>query len=68
MNLRDLRKQAGLTAKQVAERLNIAPSTFYQYENGSRGVSVITAYNLALIYGVGIDEVAEAIINSPKGE
>ena len=68
MNLRDLRKQAGLTVKQVAERLGVAEQTLYRYESGERGVMVTTAYQLALIYGVGIDEVAEAIINSPKGE
>ena len=64
MNLRDLRKEAGLTVKQVAERLGVAEQTLYRYESGERGVMVITAYQLALIYGVGIDEVAEAIINS----
>ena len=66
MNLRDLRKQAGLSVKEVASKLNVAPSTFYQYEKGERGLPILTAYNLALLYGITLDEVVEAIINSSQ--
>lgn len=66
MNLRDLRKQSDLTAKQVAEKLGVATSTYYQYECGDRGLLITTAWQLALIYGVTIDEVAEAVINTRR--
>ena len=66
MNLRDLRKQSGLTAKQVAEKLGITEQTLFRYENGTRGLLVTTAWQLALIYGVAIDEVAEAVINTRR--
>ena len=32
--IKNRRKQLGLTAEQVATKLNVAPSTIYRYENG----------------------------------
>ena len=63
MNLRDLRKQAGLSVKEVASKLNVVVQSVYCYERVDRDLPLITAYNLSLLYGVTLEEIAEAIIN-----
>lgn len=63
MNLRDLRKQAGLSVKEVASKLNLVIQSVYRYEKGDRELPLVTAYNLARIYDVTLDEIAEAVIN-----
>ena len=61
MNLRDLRKQAGLSVKEVANKLNITPNALYNYENGYRGIPMFTAIVMAQVYGVSLEELAEAL-------
>lgn len=63
MNLKDLRKQAGLSVKEVANKLNLVIQSVYRYEKGDRELPLVTAYNLARIYDVTLDEIAEAVIN-----
>lgn len=64
MNLRDLRKQAKMTAKQVADKLGVTETAVYNYESGIRHIDLLTAVDLSLFYGVSIDEFAEAYINT----
>lgn len=64
MNLRDLRKQAGLSVKEVASKLNIAERTLYSYESGERGLPIITADQMAKIYDVSLQDIVDAVINT----
>lgn len=50
-----LRQEAGLTQKQLAERLNMRDNTISQYEKGDRTPSVETQMNIAQLFGVSID-------------
>lgn len=51
----DLRKAAGLTQGQVAQRLNISPSRLANYEQGLRKPDHETTILLANFFGVSVD-------------
>lgn len=50
-----LRRQAGLSQTQLAERLKISPSAVGMYEQGRREPSIETVIALAEIFGVSTD-------------
>ena len=50
-----LRRQAGLSQTQLAERLKISPSAVGMYEQGRREPSLETVILLAEIFGVSTD-------------
>lgn len=52
MNLREIRRQLGLTMKQVAERAGVSECLVCMVEKGKRGPSVKTAKKLAPVYGI----------------
>ena len=60
MTLRELRKTAGLTAAAVAEKLGVAVSTLYNYEQGMREINIQQTLILARLYDVTESEVIEA--------
>lgn len=62
--LKALRKQAGLSAKDVAEKLGVSRSAISNYEDGLRRISLEMVLALASIYGVSEKEVIQAQINS----
>ncbi len=64
MKLRDLRKQAKLTAKQVADKVGVTTQAIYKYEQGVRGVDIMLAFKLAVIYDVTFEEIGQAVVNS----
>ena len=53
--LRKLRKESGLTQKQLADRLGLAKSIVSYYENGSRYPSYDVLVKLARIFHVSTD-------------
>lgn len=53
--LAELRKKQGLSAKEVAKLINVAPSTFSEYENGAYEPSIDVLAKLASIYRVSLD-------------
>lgn len=58
-NLKTLRKQAGYTQKEVAERIGVAYQSYQAYE---RGLTVPTLQNflrLAKLFDVSCDELFE---------
>ena len=57
--LRDQRKLCGFTPTEVAEYLNIDRSVIYRWENGYRLPSVENLYNIAVLYGVDMEELIE---------
>ena len=51
------RKEAGLTQKELAERIGIDRTSYTHIENGNRNPSLITAYKIALELEKRIDEI-----------
>ena len=49
--LRELRKQAGLTQKELAERSNLSRPAIVLYETGARNLNVQAAKRIALVLG-----------------
>ena len=55
-NLRNARKEASLTQKQVADQLNVVESCYANWEQGRTEPNISTIRELAIIFGVTIDE------------
>ena len=64
MNLRDLRKQAKMTAKEVADKLGVSERSIHRYEDGTRSPDIITAYKLSKIYDITLSEFVEYYVNN----
>ncbi len=60
-NLKYLRKDVGLTQKQVAEKLGVVESCYANWEQGRTEPSIAMLRNLSKILNVKIDD----LINSP---
>ena len=56
--LRDLRKKAKKTLKQLGEELNVKGQTISNYENGRRALSFPFAIRYAKALNVSIDQLA----------
>jgi len=56
--IRDLREDADLTQKQVAEILHMHKTTYTRYESGDREPPLNIAILLARQYGVSLDYLA----------
>jgi transcriptional regulator with XRE-family HTH domain len=54
--LREARRQAGLSLRELARQLSVSPSFLSQMENGKSQPSVATLYSIAQVLGVSIDE------------
>ena len=55
-NLRKLRKNAKKSQTQIANKLNVAQTTYSKYELGTAEPNISTLINLAKIYNISIDE------------
>lgn len=64
MTLKELRRQSGKTAKEVADRLGISRSTYSNYEQGIRQIDLRFIIPLASLFSVGTEEVIEAQLKS----
>ena len=67
--LQILRKEKGLTQKDVADLLKVAPSTIGMYEQGRRDPDTDTIRQLAKFFNVSIDDLlgsSEISCKSPK--
>lgn len=53
--LRELRQEKELTQWQLAEILNLSPSTITMYENGRRLPDISTIINIAKYFNVSVD-------------
>ncbi|MNL99732.1 HTH-type transcriptional regulator ImmR [compost metagenome] len=63
--LKTLRKQAGLTQKEMANKLNIQRVTYSHYETGRSQPSIDTLVILALIFECSIDYLV-GVSENPK--
>ena len=59
LQLRNARKGAGLTLRELAGRLGVSPSLLSQIENGKSQPSVATLYALAQTLQLSIDHLFE---------
>ncbi|MBE6583102.1 MAG: helix-turn-helix transcriptional regulator [Ruminococcaceae bacterium] len=55
MRIKDLREDADLTQREVAEYLNIRQNTYSQYENGQRQLPISVLMALARFYNTSTD-------------
>lgn len=55
MRIKDLREDADLTQKQLAEYLNVRQNTYSQYENGQRQIPIDALIALARFYNTSVD-------------
>lgn len=53
--LKDLRKEKGITQREVAEALNVLQPHYARYESGVREIPLHHAITLAKFYGVSLD-------------
>ncbi len=56
--IRDLREDADLTQKQMADILFMHRTTYMHYESGEREIPFSVAITLAKFYGVSLDYLA----------
>lgn len=57
--IRNLRQDADLTQKQVAEYLHVSQKTYCQYEIGRRGYPLEVVVKLALYFDTSVDYLLE---------
>ena len=55
MRIKDLREDADLTQRELAEYLHIKQNTYSQYENGQRQLPIDVLIALAKYYGTSTD-------------
>lgn len=53
--IRRIRKEKGMSGVEIAEKLNITPTYFYEIERGKKRLSAEMAAELAKIFNVSID-------------
>lgn len=59
MRLKDLREDADLKQKDIAEYLHIKQNTYSQYENGQRQLPIDVLIKLSQYYKVSADYILE---------
>lgn len=64
MDLRDLRKRAGLKVKTVAAALGVSKGTIDHYEQGTRTPGIANVLILAELYNSNERDVIDAILKS----
>lgn len=55
-NLKNIRKENGLTQKEVAEKLNISQRTYSDYETDKTEPTMEVLLNIANLFNVSVDE------------
>lgn len=64
MDIRDLRKRAGVKVKAVAAALGVTKGTIDHYEQGTRSPKVAQLPTLCKLFNCSEREIIEAVINS----
>ncbi len=57
--LTEYRKRAGLTQKELGQKVGVIPTSITQYESGKRKPSIITLKKLAAVLNCTTDELLE---------
>ena len=56
-----LRKKAGLTQEELAEKLGISPQAVSKWENGTSDPSTSNLFALAKLYGISVEELLKEV-------
>lgn len=64
MTLKTLRQQSGKTVKEVAEKLKVKTSTYYNYEQGARQINIKQVLLLSELFDEPAEEIIKAQLNS----
>jgi len=64
-NLKIARERAGLSQKDVAEKIGVAKSTYSLYESGNREPGVPVIKKIAGVLGVSADELLGLQVDEP---
>lgn len=59
MRIKDLREDADITQKQLANYLNIKQNTYSQYENGQRQIPIDALIKLAQYFDTSVDYILQ---------
>lgn len=59
MRIKDLREDADITQKELADYLNVKQNTYSQYENGQRQISLDALIKLAQYFNTSTDYILE---------
>lgn len=62
--LKDLREQAGLSVKEVAQKLNVTEMSVYRYEANKRHLDIEQVLELSSLYDCSTEEIIRAQLNS----
>ncbi|WP_126428792.1 helix-turn-helix domain-containing protein [Brevibacillus marinus] len=65
-NIRQLRKQKGMTSKYVAAQLNLTPAAYSMKESGKRPFTLKEIEQLAITIGVEVADFFVAKINKMR--
>ena len=60
-NLKEIRKDCGLTQKQVADKLNVVESCYANWEQGRTEPNVAMLRKLSEIFGVSLDDLINGL-------
>lgn len=55
-HLKEIRKERGITQKQVAQRLGVAESTYANWEQGRTEPGIFDIFNLLLVLNIDANE------------
>lgn len=59
MRIKDLREDADLTQRQLADYLNIKQNTYSQYETEQRQIPIDSLIKLAIYFNTSVDYILE---------
>lgn len=68
MRLKEIRKAAGFTQKQIAEKIGIGQNTYSYWENGKTKIDNVSLAKLASIFNVSIDQILGHDVGIEKKE
>ena len=57
--IRELRTISGISVEEMAQRTNVTPEEYREYEAGSRNMSIAFLYRCVLIFGVDFSDLLE---------
>ena len=60
-NLKEIRKDCGLTQKQVADKLSVVESCYANWEQGRTEPNVAMLRKLSEIFGVSLDDLINGL-------
>jgi putative transcriptional regulator len=64
--IRELRADAGMTQQQLADRIGLTRQTVIAIEGDKYSPSLETAFRIALVFGVPLEQVFQYVANARK--